>query len=130
MHKLIFFFKTILKNLNKNGLLIFDYWLKSSVLSDPPKEKIKKIKYKNISINRTTKFRHLKKKDLIKINFNFLIKKNNKFVSFNETHDMRYFSKKKVNNFLKLYNFKLIKHSLWLNKKTKNWYICTVAQKI
>lgn len=125
-----FFFKNISKNLNKNGLLIFDYWLKSAVLSDPPREKIKKIKYKNTSIKRITKFRHLKKKDIIKINFNFLISKNNKFISFDETHDMRYFSKRKVNNLLKIYNFKLIKHCLWLNKNTKNWYICTVAQKI
>ena len=66
-----FFFKNISKNLNTNGLLIFDYWNKKAVLSDPPKVKVKTIKYKNKIITRSTKFFHLKKKKFIKSYFQF-----------------------------------------------------------
>ena len=125
-----FFFKNISKNLNKHRLLIFDYWSKPAVLIDPPKEKKKIIKYKNKIITRSTKFNHKKNRDLIKVNFQFSIKENNQVNSFSETHDMRYFSKTKVNNYLKFYKFKLINHYTWLNRKSKNWYLCTVAQKI
>jgi predicted class III extradiol MEMO1 family dioxygenase len=116
--------------LNNDGLLIFDYWSKPAVLKDPPKEKKKTIKHKNKIIIRSTNFKHLKKRDIIKINFQFLIKENNQVSSFNETHDMRYFSKIKINDYLKFYKFKLINHYKWLDSKSKNWYLCVVAQKI
>lgn len=125
-----FFFKYISKNLKKKGLLIFDYWSKKSVLSDPPKSKTRIFLLRNKKILRKTSFKHLKKKDLIRIFFKFLIIENKKVSSFKEVHEMRYFSEEKINNFLNLYNFKLINYYPWLNQRNKkNWYKCVVAIK-
>ena len=122
-----FFFKYISANLKRNGLLIFDYWSKDLVLLDPPQKKLKEFIFKNQKIIRKTSFQHIKKKDLIKVFFDFLIEENKKKNLFREVHEMRYYSKTSINNFLEIHNFRLIDHFNWLNKK--NWYKCVVAIK-
>jgi SAM-dependent methyltransferase len=126
------FFKYASQNLGKNGLLIFDYWFKQSVIKDPPCEKVKYLKYKNKIIIRSTEFLQVYKKDIIKIFFKFFIIKKKKITSFKEVHEMRYFTKKKINSFSKKYNFKLINNFEWLkNYKPKDkWYACMVLKKI
>jgi SAM-dependent methyltransferase len=126
------FFKYASKNLKKNGLLIFDYWFKQSVIKYPPYEKNKYLKYKNQTILRNTEFLQVPKKDLIKIFFKFFIIKKRKIMSFKEVHEMRYFTKKKINSYLQKYHFKLINNFEWLkNHKPKNkWYACMILKKI
>lgn len=120
------------KNLKKDGLLIFDYWLKSSVIKDPPKEKVKYLKFNNQNILRYTDITQIKNLDLINIFFKFFIVKNKKVNFFKEKHEMRYFSEKKIKQYLKKNNFRLIKNFEWLKiQSPKNkWYACIIAKKI
>lgn len=120
------------RNLRKDGLLIFDYWLKSSVIKDPPKEKVKYIKFKNQNILRYTDIIQIQNLDLINIFFKFFIIKNKKVDFFKEKHQMRYFSEKKIKQILKKNSFKLVKNFEWLKiQRPKNkWYACIIAKKI
>ena len=130
--KLNNFFKYISLALVNNGYFIFDFWHKPSVIKDPPKEKFKLIYDKKYKIIRFTTFDHIKKKNTIKIFFNFFLVNKKKIESFKETPVMRYFSEDKLNFFLKKNNLKIIKHYQWLTlKKPENkWYSCIIARKI
>ena len=129
--KLDTYLKYVSSNLKENGLLVFDFWYRPSVLLDPAKEKVKYAQEKRTEVFRITKFKNFYKKNILKIFFHFFLIQNKKITQFVETHQMRYYEIKNLNYFLKKNNFNILKSYQWLKFKipsNKNWYACIIAQ--
>ena len=99
-----FFSKSYL-HLNKNGILIFDFWYEAGVFSLQSPLRVREINNSNYKIIRITISKWYKKiRQIFDIhNLIVLNKKNKKISKFQETHKMRYFNIKEIKK-------KLIKH--------------------
>jgi len=91
--------------LNKNGILIFDFWYEDGVFSLQSPLRVREINNSNYKIIRITVSKWYKKISQIFDIHNLIIlnKKNKKISKFQETHRMRYFNMKSIKK-------KLIKH--------------------
>ena len=92
-----FFSKSYL-HLNKNGILIFDFWYEDGVFSLQSPLRVREINNSNYKIVRITISKWYKKiKQIFDIhNLIVLNKKNKKISKFQETHKMRYFNMKEI----------------------------------
>jgi ubiquinone/menaquinone biosynthesis C-methylase UbiE len=99
------FFSKSYMHLNKNGILIFDFWYEDGVYSLQSPLRVREINNSNYKIVRITISKWYKKISQIFDIHNLIIlnKKNKKISKFQETHKMRYFNMKSIKK-------KLIKH--------------------
>jgi SAM-dependent methyltransferase len=129
------FFHTSQKYLNKDGILIFDFWFKDGVLNLREPIKYRHIENKIFNIQRITRPKWFKSLDQIHDRHEMIVfnKKNKKIKIFKETHKMRFFTLKTVKKYLKLNGLKyLLSLDLSTDKPvTKNsWGALIVAKKI
>ena len=84
--------------LNKNGILIFDFWYEDGVFSLQSPLRVREINNSNYKIIRITVSKWYKKISQIFDIHNLIIlnKKNKKISKFQETHRMRYFNMKSI----------------------------------
>ncbi len=129
------FLKNSNNNLNKGGLLIFDFWNKDGVIKLKPENRSKFYKKKNYDLIKITNPKWLKRKDKVLVEtkiFKFF-KKTKKIIISDEKHEMLYFQLNSIKRELKINNFKFLK---WfaLNGKNKKinscWSIMVIAKKI
>ncbi len=122
-------------NLNKNGLIIFDFWNKEGVLNLKPTKRIKHFETNKYNIIKITDPQRIKKKDIISVNTRvFKINKNSdKFEATQEVHKMRFYQLNKIKDQLKRHSFKFMGWYEIGRKKSvlnKCWSILVVAKKI
>jgi SAM-dependent methyltransferase len=122
-------------NLNKNGLIFFDFWNKDGVLNLKPNNRIKYFDVNKFNLIKITEPNWIKKKDeiLVKTKIFKIYKNSNKYETTEEVHKMRYYKLNYVINELENHDFKFLG---WheLNRKKLNldkcWSILVVAKKI
>lgn len=133
-HQVKGFFKSSLNHLCDDGLLLFDYWNKDGVLSDPPVVRNKFVENDLISVKRTAKPLHKEKENIVEIDFNIEIfdKKLKKTSPFREKHTMRYFSPSELDKISETYDLEPVGHYKWLTKDKPNkhdWYAFSIYKK-
>lgn len=116
---------------SNEGLIIFDFWLKESVLKSKPEDYTKKYGDSNIEFQRVCKTKINYRKNIVKINYSIILK--NK--EFKEIHELRFFSFKEIKIILNSCGYKLVNfYSIDDIKKTldlkKKWSVLCVAKKI
>jgi len=129
-----FFSKSYL-HLNKNGILIFDFWYKNGVFNLQSTLKMREVNNSMYKILRITISKWYKKinqifdiHDLIVLN-----KKNKKIYKFKETHKMRYFTLKIIKKKLIENKFQFLESlDLQTGKpiSNKSWGALVVAKKL
>jgi SAM-dependent methyltransferase len=127
-------FTNISSHLNKDGLLIFDFWYGPAVLSDKPVKRIKEFEDDEIRIIRTAKPKMLPNDNIGEVNYELIIenKKTKKQKKINELHRVRYFFKKELELLLELNDLKLIHEEEFITKKklgSNTWKACWVIKK-
>ena len=119
------------KHLNKNGIIIFDYWNTAAVNYLKPKKKIFKYHSKKLKITRLAK-PIIKGNNRIDISYSLHVIDKSKKFNFNEKHSVRHYS---INELVKIFrnkSFKLLynREMATGSRPTKNnWNICAVFQK-
>ena len=129
------FFKKSHLHLNKNGILIFDFWYKKGVFTLQTPLRIREVNNRSYKIIRVTISEWEKKINQIfdKHNLTIFNKKNKKITNFSETHKMRYFEIEYIKKKLKEHNFKFLKSidlQTGKNVSSKSWGALVVAKKI
>ena len=129
-----FFSKSYL-HLNKNGILIFDFWYEDGVFSLQSPLRVREINNSNYKIVRITISKWYKKIRQIFDIHNLIVfnKKNKKMLKFKETHKMRYFNMKEIKKKLNKHKFYFLESlDLQTGKPvSKNsWGALVVARKL
>lgn len=127
-------FKNINKNLNQDGLFIFDFWYGPGVLSDKPATRIKRAEDEKINCIRLTEPVMHNELNCVDVKFELLIKnkESNKIETTRETHRMRYFFDKELELIADLSGFKVTKKYKWLtfeNPDFNTWYAVWILKK-
>tara|TARA_B110000858_G_scaffold182091_1_gene221161 strand:- start:168 stop:914 length:747 start_codon:yes stop_codon:yes gene_type:complete len=132
-HELELFFKTAHKHLKKNGLFFFDFWFTPAVEFLKPTKKIKYFRGNNFILKKTS-IPKIIKKNIVKVNFVFSIKFNDKKKKiFKETHKVRHFSIEELIFFANKNGFDYINSYQMLTTRKPNkrsWGVCMVLKKL
>ena len=129
------FFSKSHAHLNKNGILIFDFWYADGVFNLQSPLRIREVENKSYKIIRITISKWFKKIDQIFDLHNLIVmnKKNKKISKFSETHKMKYFKLKFIKKKLKEHNFEFLESlDLQAGKpvSSKSWGALVVAKKL
>jgi len=129
-----FFSKSYL-HLNKNGILIFDFWYESGVFNLQFPLKVREVDNSKYKILRITHSKWYKKINQVFDIMNCIVlnKKNKKVSKFKETHKMRYFNLKTIKKKLIENKFQFLESlDLQAGKpiSTKSWGALVVAKKL
>ena len=121
-------------HLNKNGILIFDFWYTDGVYNLQNPLRVREINNKSHQIVRITISKWFKKVNQIVDSHNLIVmdKKNKKISKFSEVHKMRYFDLKFIKKKLTKHKFKFIKSlDLETGKQltSKSWGALVVAKR-
>jgi len=131
-HELELFFKTAHKHLKKNGLFFFDFWFTPAVEFLKPTKKIKYFRGNNFILKKTS-IPKIIKKNIVKVNFVFSIKFNDKKKKiFKEIHKVRHFSIEELTFFANKNGFDYINSYQMLTTTKPNkrsWGVCMVLKK-
>ena len=128
------FFINSYKHLNKNGILVFDFWYRNGVYNLQSPLRVRIVENKIYRIIRITVSKWYKKINQIFDNHSLLIinKKKNKTFNFQETHKMRYFKLSLIKKLLKKHNFQFLENlDLETGKgiSNKSWGALVIAKK-
>ena len=129
------FFSKSYSHLNKNGILIFDFWYEDGVFNLQSPLRVREIDNSVYKILRITISKWFKKINQIFDIHNLIVlkKKNKKIIKFQETHKMRYFNMKIIKKKLIENNFHFLE-SLDLQSgkpvTKKSWGALVVAKKL
>jgi ubiquinone/menaquinone biosynthesis C-methylase UbiE len=128
------FFSKSYTHLNKNGILIFDFWHQSGVFNLQTPLRIREVENTQYKIIRITISKWFKKINQIFDIHNLIVmkKKNKKIIKFSETHKMRYFTVDNIKKKLKEHNFQFLESlDLQTGKpvSSKSWGALIVARK-
>ena len=126
------FFKAAYKHLKKKGLFFFDFWFTDAVNFLKPTIKVKYFKGNNFILKKVSIPKNIKK-NIVKINFVFLIKFNDKKkIVFKEIHKVRHFSIEELTLFANKVGFEYINSYKMLTTTKPNkrsWGVCMVLKK-
>ena len=104
------FLNLLKKNLKKGSLLIFDFWNKSAVKKNGPKETVKFFKKNFLKIEKKSCGKIINEKNSIDIKIETsLIKEGNKISSSKEHHLIKYYDLKELQNSLKSEGYEMLK---------------------
>lgn len=129
------FFATAAHHLNKNGLLIFDFWYGPAVLTQKPIIKIKRLENNDLRVTRISEPDSHFNENVVDVNYHIFVqsKNDNKINDFKEVHKMRYFFKPELEVFAKNGGFEILNFEEWLTgaqPNEKSWGACVVCRKI
>ena len=117
------------KHLNKNGIIIFDYWNTDAVNYLKPKKKIFKYSSNKLSIIRSA-VPIIKKNKRIDILYSLNVTDKSKKYHFNEKHSVRHYSINELEKIFKNKSFKLLYNREMITglkpSKKKMEYLCSV----
>lgn len=127
------FFARASGHLEKNGLLVFDFWNGDGVMADPPGNRIKDMESDRFVLKRKTTATHLKEMNMVEVTFGFEVKDKESSMEhrFSELHRMRYFFKQDIER-LAGDDFEMVSSYGWMLDKepdSSNWYALYVLRK-
>lgn len=128
------YFNTAQIHLEKGGVFIFDCWYGPAVLKQRPENKIKHFENDFLRIERNATPVHYINENKVDVNYDIKIKNktDNSEQQIHETHNVRYFFKPELQEFLKRNNIELIHIEEWLTKNEPSentWGVCFVGVK-
>ncbi len=134
LDELINCFNLVNKNLNTNGIFIFDIWYTPAVYFQKPETRIKRMSNENISVIRIAESEMVFNENLVNVNFEVIIKENKTGTInvINEVHPMRHFSFSEIDFLCKLCGFSIINAEEFLtsNIPSENtWGVCFILKK-
>jgi len=109
------------EQLNEDGILIFDFWHKSGVLSQKPELKIQRYRTENFEITKLVEPAMDVSADCVAIDYTFYVENEKGDVSkFKELHKVRYLNPELLLKYLRELNFKVELIEGWMtNQKLK-----------
>ena len=112
------FFYLVSKTLNKNGILIFDFWNKHLKINESNKT-TKIVKNKSLIIERKSISTYSSKTNITNVNFKYLVKKinTNEEYQFNEKHIMKSFDRMKLKKIAAKFGLSYVACYKWLSRK-------------
>jgi SAM-dependent methyltransferase len=127
-------FNLVYKNLNTNGIFIFDVWYTPAVYFQKPETRIKRISNENISVIRIAESEMAFNENVVNVNFEVIVKEKNtdSINVINEIHPMRHFSIPEIELLSKLCGFSIINAEEFLtsNIPSENtWGVCFTLKK-
>ena len=107
--------------MEEDGVLIFDFWNKTGVLTEKPDVKIQKYNTRDLEITKLVEPSLDTSMDYVGIDYTFYIENEKGGISkFKEFHKVRYLCPKRLEKFLEKLNFELILKEGWMtNQKLK-----------
>ncbi|KKQ32665.1 MAG: Methyltransferase type 11 [candidate division TM6 bacterium GW2011_GWF2_37_49] len=129
------FFATAAHHLNKDGLLIFDFWYGPAVLTQKPIVKIKRLENNDLRVTRISEPESHLNENVIDVNFHIFAqsKMDNQINDFKEIHKMRYFFKPELEMFAAHGGFEILNFEEWLTgiqPNEQSWGACVICKKI
>ncbi len=127
------FFARAYDHLEKDGLLVFDFWNGDGVMADPPGNRTKDMQNDRFVLKRRTTATHLKENHTVEVAFDFEVKdqENDMEHRFSELHRMRYFFKNDIER-LAGDKFEVMASYGWMLDRapdSSNWYALYVLRK-
>ena len=128
------FFKFVKKVLVKNGLFIFDFWYGPGVENLSVEKKWKRFKMGKRDVLRLTSAERRDEDHIVNVKHEVIVFEKNRVIDrFIEHHDMRYFFKKELRDFLSRFGFKVLNFGTWENVNTlptaNDWSALIIARK-
>lgn len=127
-------FQSVKNNLRRGGLLFFDFWHGTGVLTDPPVETERNFQEGDIFLTRrsTPEFNFDKCTVTVNITMTINNKSDGKILdSFKESHTMRYLFLPELIDYLQQAGLEYIASYKWLTDNElddKSWYGCCIAK--
>jgi len=127
------FFGTARKHLKPEGILIFDFWYGTAVLSDRPSIRVKRLENDRVKIIRIAEPVMYPQQNLVEVNYQILItdKSNGNVRELKESHQMRYLFMPEIELLLKQAGMEIIKLGEWLSDRPAGidtWGVYCVAK--
>jgi hypothetical protein len=127
-------FTSVNKHLKPNSIFIFDIWYSPAVYIQSPQKRTKEIETNEISIKRVAVPEINFEENVVEVNYEIYIKKNNEDQStqLTETHRLRHFSTPEIKLFAELCDFKFIRAEEFYTAKppgSDTWGVCYILQK-
>src|ERR1035437_4070176 len=131
---LIAAFRNANKQLNPEGLFIFDVWYSPAVYEQKALPRIKKMKNDEISVTRIAEPEIDVNRNLVDVKFTILAKDllNNSYSEFIENHPMRHFSIPEIELLAEMTGFQVLKAEEFLTGKmtsVDSWGVCFILKK-
>jgi SAM-dependent methyltransferase len=128
-------FNLVNKNLNTNGIFIFDVWYTPAVYFQKPETRIKRMSNENISVLRIAESDMVFNENLVNVNFEVIVKekKSGAINIIKEIHPMRHFSFPEIDLLAKLCGFSIINAEEFLTStkpSVNTWGVCFILKKI
>lgn len=114
-------FEQVYKNLEDNGLFIFDFWYSEAVINLKPSNRVKRVEKNNLSIVRIGEPVVKGQSNRVDVNYQFFYREDEgEWKEFKEIHSMRHFSIPELKLIANQCGMELIHTEEFLSKKELN----------
>lgn len=126
-------FATARRHLPVGGLFVFDFWYGPAVLSDRPRDVVKRVSDERIEVTRKTTPTMQVNLNRVDVRFDVDIasRTGGGTRQLSETHRMRYLFLPEIERLLRSAAFELLSAQAWLTREPlddRTWYGCVVAR--
>ncbi|HMM71669.1 MAG TPA: class I SAM-dependent methyltransferase [Rhodocyclaceae bacterium] len=126
-------FATARRHLPVGGLFVFDFWYGPAVLSDRPRDVVKRVSDERIEVTRKTTPTMQVNLNRVDVRFDVDIasRTGGDTRQLSETHRMRYLFLPEIERLLRSTAFELLSAQAWLTREPlddRTWYGCVVAR--
>lgn len=127
-------FSGVNKHLDDNGLFVFDFWYGPAVLTDLPKNTIKRLESDQVKVLRVAEPHMHVESNIVDVNFDIFItqKSNNQLTHQKELHAMRFFFDVELEDICKQHGFVIESKYRWLSDKAPGfdtWNVVWILRK-
>lgn len=123
---------TAAAHLIPGGVFIFDCWFGPGVLSDPPGNRIKRLKDGDMHVTRLAEPTLYPNENRVDVNYEIFIESPTVFKRIQETHSMRYLFVPEMEMFIAVNGMRPVAVEEWLTGKVpglESWNVCFVARR-
>jgi SAM-dependent methyltransferase len=123
---------TAASHLGPDGIFIFDCWYGPGVLTDPPQQRVRKLKGDNLEIIRTARPVQYPNDNRVDVHYEIRVERPDGNKTIEEVHAMRYLFTPEVDMLLEAAGLKRIALETWANGDEpglETWYACFVAKR-
>lgn len=126
-------FATARRHLPQGGLFVFDFWYGPAVLTDRPRDVVKRVSDERIEVVRKTTPTMLVNLNRVDVRFDVDIasRGGGDTRQLSETHRMRYLFLPEIERLLQSADFVLLSAQAWLTRRPlddRSWYGCVAAR--
>lgn len=125
---------TAAAHLKTGGVFVFDFWYGPGVLTDPPAERVKKLKDDVIEVVRTAKPQFHPNENVVDVHYKVMVKQNGNGVisDIEETHRMRYLFLPELSFMLRTVGMEMVRAERWMSDEeldSRCWQAVVTARR-